>query len=143
MLENEVLIGADVDRVWALTVDVERWPEMTPTMTEVTRLDDGAMALGSRARVKQPHQRATVWTVTRFVPGVEFTWSTKVGPITMTGGHHLRATPEGCVNRLTLEVTGFGHRLVERLVGRRIAESIATENQGFKTAAEAPADHPT
>ena len=142
MLENETLIHADVDRVWALTVDVERWPELTPTMTEVTRLDDGPLGLGSRARVKQPGQRATVWTVNAFVPGAEFAWSTKVGPITMTGGHHLTDVDGDCRNRLTLELTGFGHGLAEHLVGRRILAAITTENEGFRTAAEAAtADH--
>ena len=137
MVENEILIHAGVDRVWALTIDVERWPELTPTMTEVTRLDDGPFGVGSQARVKQPGQRATVWTVTAFVPGEEFVWSTKVGPITMTGGHHLTDVDGDCRNRLTLELTGFGSGLVERLVGRRILDSITTENEGFRTAAEA------
>jgi hypothetical protein len=137
MIRNEILIEADPAVVWALTVDVERWPELTPTITGVTLLGDGPLALGGQARVTQPAQRPAVWTVSRFEPTTTFEWWTRVGPVTMTGGHHLVADPRGCVNVLTLEITGRGARLVERLVGRRIAAAIDTENRGFKRAAEA------
>jgi len=139
MIRNELLIEADPAIVWALTVDVERWPELTPTVTRVTRLGDEPIGLGSRARIRQPAQPPAVWTVSRFEPGTEFEWWTKVGPVTMTGGHHLRPHDRGCVNVLTLEVTGPGAGLVERLVGRRIAAAIETENRGFKRAAETSA----
>jgi hypothetical protein len=136
-LRSELLIEAEVDRVWALTLDVERWPELTPTITEVVRLDDGPLAVGSRARVTQPRQRPTIWTVSRLEPGVAFEWWTRVGPVTMTGGHHLRPDGRGCVNLLTLDLTGRGARILGRLAGRRIGEAIERENRGFKQAAEA------
>jgi hypothetical protein len=139
-LRNELLIEAEVERVWALTLDVERWPELTPTITEVERLDDGPLAVGSRARLTQPGQRPAVWTVSRLEPGVAFEWWTRVGPVTMTGGHHLRPDGRGCVNLLTLDLTGRGARLVARLVGRRIAAAIERENRGFKRAAEQSVD---
>jgi len=137
MIRNEILIEAEPATIWALTIDVERWPELTPTISEVTRLDHGPVALGSRARVKQPAQRAAVWTVSRFEPEADFEWWTKVGPVTMTGSHHLERTATGCLNVLTLELTGRGAGLAERIVGRHIGKAIATENQGFKKAAEA------
>ncbi len=136
-LRSELLIQAEPERVWALTLDVERWPELTPTMTEVVRLDDGPLAVGSRARITQPGQRPATWTVSRLEPGVAFEWWTKVGPVTMTGGHHLRPDPRGCVNLLTLDITGRGAGLVGRLVGRRVGEAIERENRGFKQEAEA------
>jgi hypothetical protein len=136
MIRNEILIEADPSVVWALTVDVERWPELTPTITEVILLDDGPIALGSRARITQPAQRPAIWTVSRFEPGVAFEWWTRVGPVTMTGGHHLAPDAHGCRNVLTLELTGRGAGLAERLVGRRIGQAIDTENRGFKRAAE-------
>lgn len=137
MIKNEIHIEAELDTVWALTVDVERWPELTPTITEVVLLDDGPVGLGSRARITQPGQRPAVWTVSRFEPGTRLGWWTKVGPVTMTGGHQLERSPDGCVNVLTLELTGRGAGLAERLVGRRIGKAIDTENRGFKRAAEA------
>src|SRR5215213_5897034 len=76
-LEHRLEIDTPASVVWDLTVDVERWPETTPTMTSVERLDDGPLGVGSQARIKQPAQRPTVWTVTRFEPGRHFAWATK------------------------------------------------------------------
>jgi hypothetical protein len=137
MLRSELLIDASATTVWALTTDVEHLPDLTPTMTEVRRLDAGPLQVGSRARIKQPAQRASVWTVATLEPEREFVWTTKVGTVTMVGGHHLEPAGDGCRNVLTLELRGAGSRLMERLVGRRIAAAIATENAGIKAAAEA------
>lgn len=135
-ITSELTIAAPVARVWALTVDVEGWPATTPTMTRVERLDDGPIGVGSRARVVQPRQRPTVWTVTRFEPERRFEWRTTVATVTMTAVHELEPSAEGCVNRLRVELSGFGSGLVERLVGSKIREAIGIENQGFRTAAE-------
>lgn len=135
--QDELLIQAPIERVWALTLDVERWPDATPTITEVARLDDGPFGVGSQARIKQPAQSARVWTVTRLEEPVCFEWETTMGPIRLRGGHHLSAEGDGCRNRLTLDIEGFGSRLLALLVGRSMRKAIATENAGFKTVAEA------
>lgn len=136
-LQDELLIHAPVERVWALTVDVERWPEATPTMTEVTRLDDGPLGVGSQARIKQPAQSARVWTVTRLDEPTSFEWATTLGPLRLRGGHHLSGEGDACRNRLTLDVEGFGSGLFGLVAGRTLRKAIATENEGFKSVAEA------
>lgn len=135
--EHDLVIQAPVETVWALTLDVERWPESTPTITVVERLDDGPLAVGSQARIKQPAQSARTWTVSRLEAPQVFEWGTSFGPVRMVGGHHLTAEGDGCRNRLTLEVTGVGSRLLWLLAGRTMRHAIVTENEGFKTAAEA------
>jgi uncharacterized membrane protein len=140
-ITDELVIDAPVERVWALTVDVEGWPSVTPTVTSVERLDRGPFGLGSRARLKQPGQRPAVWTVTRFEPDRHFEWSTTTFGIRMTGGHHLEALDGGRTrNTLTLDLTGFGSGVMGKLVGRRIAEAIGKENRGFAAAAGAGSD---
>ena len=134
-VEHELVIRAPVDDVWALTVDVERWPELTPTMTSVERLDDGPLQVGSRARVSQPRQRPRVWTVTRLEAPHLFEWSTTLGPLAMRAEHLLEEVPEGCRNTLRVEVTGRGAALFS-LARRVLAEAIETENEGFRRAAE-------
>jgi uncharacterized membrane protein len=137
IIEHELRIDAPAGVVWSLTEDVEGWPAITPTMTTVERLDDGPLAVGSRARIKQPGQRARVWTVTRFEPGRVFAWSTRALGARMEGGHHLRDEDGACVNRLVLEVTGATAGLVGLLMRRTLLKAITTENEGFKAAAEA------
>ncbi|HRE03530.1 MAG TPA: SRPBCC family protein, partial [Ilumatobacteraceae bacterium] len=73
-LTNSIVIAAPAAVVWNLTIDVANWPSVTPTMTSVERLDDGPFGIGSKARVKQPMQRPTTWTVTEFDPERRFAW---------------------------------------------------------------------
>jgi Polyketide cyclase / dehydrase and lipid transport len=125
-----------VDIVWRLTVDLEGWPAITPTVTRLARLDDGPLGVGSRARLKQPRQPEAVWTVTHLEPGRRFTWQTTRLGLTMIGSHLLDAAGGGCRNTLTLDVQGAGAALFGRLAGRRIGDAIAAENAGFRARAE-------
>ena len=137
-LNHSLEISAPIETVWALTEDVERWPELSPTtMTSVERLDTGPLRTGSSARIKQPAQRATVWTVTHATAPTSFSWSTKVGPITMTAIHTLEPTATGCRNTLVVETKGLGSPLLRLIAARKIRQTIETENLCFKRAAEA------
>jgi uncharacterized membrane protein len=138
-IASDLVIDATVDEVWALTVDVERWPELTPTMTSVERLDDGPLRVGSTARVVQPKQRPTVWTVTALDAPHTFEWEAKVLGVTMVGSHHLVSLDDGARtrNELRLRLSGFGSGLLRRVLGGTFREAIQTENEGFKRVAEA------
>ena len=137
-VDHSLEISAPIETVWALTEDVERWPELSPTtMTSVERLDTGPLRTGSSARIKQPAQRATVWTVTDATAPTSFSWSTKVASITMTAMHTLEPTATGCRNTLVVETKGFGSGLLGLIAGRKIRQTIETENLCFKRAAEA------
>lgn len=135
-IEHTLRIEAPVDVVWALTEDVEHWPDATPTMTSVERLDDGPLAVGSQARIKQPGQQARVWTVTRLDPGRTFAWSTTALGARMEGSHHLSDDGGACMNRLELELSGGTAGVVGRLLRGQLLKAITTENEGFKQAAE-------
>ena len=136
-IEDRVEIAASTDAVWALTMDVERWPDITPTITSVDRLGDEPFGIGSQARIKQPRQRATTWAVTQFDPGKTFVWATSTLGMRMEGGHHLEGDDHRTVNTLTLEVTGPLASTLGRLVAGQFRKAIQTENQGFKRVAEA------
>ena len=136
-LQTSLHINAPIERVWELTLDVESWPRLTPTVTKVEHLDTGPLAVGSRTRVKQPAQRAKVWTVTELEAGRRFAWTTSAFGGSMTGAHDLTPDGSGTANTLTIDLDGPFAGLVGMLFGRTIRRAIETENKGFKTAAEA------
>ena len=135
-IQHSIDIDAPTERVWALTIDVEGWPTLTPTITSVERLDAGPMAVGSQARIKQPAQGAKIWTVTRLEPGRHFEWATRLLGTTMTGRHELSASDSGTRNTLTVDIEGPLAPLLGLLLRAPIYNAIAKENEGFKRAAE-------
>jgi hypothetical protein len=136
-IDHTLLIKAPATVVWGLTIDVERWPELTPTtITEVRRLDAGPLQVGSTARLRQPMQRPRVWTVVEVVELERFVWDARMGTVRMRGEHHLEATGAWCRNTLVLELTGAGSRVLGRLARRQFAKVLATENAGFARVAE-------
>jgi len=134
--EDQIDIDAPIDAVWALTTDIEAWPSFSPTMTRIERLGGGPLAVGSTARVKQPGQRSTVWTVTTLDPPVVFEWRAKVLGMTMTAAHRLDGTESGCRQTLSVDLAGTGSKMLARFLGRQIAKSLATENSAFKAKSE-------
>ena len=135
-LETSLHIDAPIERVWDLTLDVESWPRLTPTVSSVERLESGPFVVGSRARIKQPAQTAKVWTVTELDPHRRFAWTTPAFGGTMTGAHDLARDGSGTANKLTIDLDGPFAGLVGLLFGRTIRKAIRTENEGFKAAAE-------
>lgn len=99
-------IDAPTDRVWAVLVDVARWPEWTPTVDSVERLDDGPFGVGSRARLRQPRLGQAVWEVTEVVDGRSFTWEAK-GPGLKTIARH-DMVPDGAGSKVTLSIEQTG-----------------------------------
>lgn len=136
MWTDIIEIDAPADVVWRLTLDVEGWPALTPTMRRVERLDQGPIRVGSAARVWQPAQFPAVWTVTRVEADREFSWQTRRPGLTMTGSHLLEPVEAGCRNTLTLDLAGPLAAPLGRLLGRVFGNALRTENAGFKAAAE-------
>lgn len=135
-LQHTVTIAAPPERVWAVLVDVERWPERIPTVDAVERLDPGPLAVGSRTRLKQPRLSEAVLTVTELTDGSSFTWESKSSGVTVVAAHLVEPHPDGA--RLTLSLTmsgplsGLGW-LMTRSMTRRYVE---TEAASIKKAAE-------
>ena len=88
-------VSAPPEQIWLLFVDVERWPEMTESISEVRRLDSGPLRVGSEAIVKQPRLPRARWRVTELEPGRCFTWETTNGGTTAVGGHTVAASGQG------------------------------------------------
>src|ERR1700712_3093305 len=80
-------IEAPPERVWEILMDVERWPEWSPTMTKVKLREDGELRVGSSARIKQPRLLRATWRVTELTPGRQFTWASSSPGVTTVAGH--------------------------------------------------------
>ena len=130
-------IDAPIDVVWSLTVDLERWPSITPTISSVQLLDDAPLVIGSRALVRQPMQRATVWAVDELDEPTLFVWSARVMGMSMVARHLLVSVGDGVTEQtLEIEVAGRGAGVFLRLFGGRIRRAIDTENEAFAAVAE-------
>ncbi len=110
MLSSSVTVDilAPPDRVWAVLLDVEHWPEWTPTITSIKRLDPGPLALGSRTRIRQPRLPGNVWKVTALDEsrGI-FIWAAHNPGVVVAAGHLVEPTPTGCRVTHSLAFSGF------------------------------------
>lgn len=135
-LQRSVTIAAPVERVWAVIVDVERWPERIPTVDAVERLDPGPLVVGSRTRMHQPRLPTAVWTVTDLADESSFTWESSSPGVTISAAHAVERHAVG--SRLTLSVSLSGPLAgVGWLMTRSLTKQyVETEAVSVKTAAE-------
>lgn len=139
-ITHSLEIAAPADRVWSLTMDIERWPALFPTITSVVRVDGGPLRVGSSARIKQPGQPERIWTVTACEALRRFAWETKGLGLSMHAIHAIAPLGDGRVtNTLTLEVDGLVGQAFGLLARRRIQHVLEVENEGFREAAESAA----
>ncbi|MGH3424907.1 MAG: SRPBCC family protein [Nocardioidaceae bacterium] len=133
-----VKIAALPASIWAVLTDVERWPEWTPSMTLIRRLDDGPFAVGSRARVEQPGSRTLVWTVTELEPDRSFVWTASTTGITLTARHQLSEADSSVSVDNSLVADGWAARIVTAMIGGRLRRYVRMETEGLKQRCEVP-----
>ena len=131
-----VEIQAPPDRVWSVMRDVERWPEWTPSISSVTRLEGGPFDVGSRARVRQPKLLPTVWRVTELEEGRGFTWVTRSAGVRVKARHYVEPTAQGTRATLSLDFSGPLAPLVARLTRGLTERYLALEARGLKQRSE-------
>jgi uncharacterized protein YndB with AHSA1/START domain len=135
--EIEVDIDAAPEAVWVVLADVERWPEWTPSMTLVRRLEDGPFGVGSTVRVRQPRLPQAVYTITEYEPGQAFSWAARSPGVTTAGGHHVVPHEDGHATvRLTLDQTGVLAPLVGLVTARLARHYVTLEAEGLKRRCE-------
>jgi uncharacterized membrane protein len=137
--EHSVRIDATAEAVWAVWVDVERWPEWTASMASVRRLDSGPLGVGSRAKVKQPKLPATVWQVTEMEPDRSFVWVASNPGVRTTASHRVTPGSAGAgpvTATLFLEQAGPLARVVDLLLGGLTRRYLRMEADGLKARAE-------
>ncbi len=122
-----VEIFAAPDQVWDVLIDVERWPEWTPTVTRVDRLDQGPLAVGSRTKLWQPRLIPAIWQVTACDAQARiFVWEASRPLIRVIARHHAELAPGGST-LLTLELAYRG------ILGRLMAVQLKDLNWDYLT----------
>lgn len=138
----EATTSAPQNQVWQALIDVTDWPRWTPSYTSIKRLDEGPLAVGSRARVKQPRLAPTVVEVTELDAGRAFTWVSSAAGVRFVGQHRLLPEVGGGTRiELAAELSGWLAGTVKALLGRRIERYVQLEAKGIKAAAEAAGAH--
>lgn len=137
IIENAKVINAVPNRVWQITQDIERWPEWTPTVNQLTRLDEGPLRVGSVARIKQPGLPECEWRVTALTDGTSFTWTSRVYGITMKATHEVLAIESGTKSVLRLQMHGTLVTFLRPLISVAVSKSLERENTALKARCEA------
>ena len=124
-------IDAPTQSVWEVLFDVARWPEWTPTIDRVERLDDGPFQVGSRARVRQPKLPRAVWEVTEVVDGGNFTWVAKGPGMKTVARHEVVADASGSRVTLSIEQAGPLGAVAGMILGRLTQRYIELEAESL------------
>jgi uncharacterized membrane protein len=134
--ESSVTVKAPAERVWDVFSDVARWPEWTPTVESVERLDEGRIHVGSRTKIRQPKLPVAIWEVTELVEGEYFEWVARGPGVKTTGGHRVTATPDGAIATSTIVQEGPLGWLFGRLLAKLTRQYIALEGESLKKVSE-------
>ena len=132
-------IKAPSSQVFAVLCDVERWPEWTSTVTSIQRIENGPLAVGSSALIKQPKLRDAVWRVTELEDGRRFAWVTRSPGAYIKGDHLIESAGDGSKVTLRIKVSGLLAPLVVRLYRGLFERYLATEADGLQKRCEAEA----
>ncbi|MEO8694478.1 MAG: SRPBCC family protein [Acidimicrobiales bacterium] len=138
--EVSIDIDAEPQHVWDILTDVEHWPEWTSSVTDVVRLSPPPFKVGSRARIKQPRLKDTVWTVTALEPLVGFTWVARRPGVTTIALHRLEQRVPGTTTvTLGVRQRGVLAPLAWLLSVRMTRRYLELERHGLKARSEAVA----
>jgi len=130
-------INAPVDQVWAAMRDVENWPEWTPTVKKIRRLDKGSLAVGSRALIWQPKLLPAKWRVTELDDSRRsFTWETRGPGMRLQARHCVEGAGNASRATLSLQFSGLLGPLFARLTRNLNNRYLALEAKGLRERSE-------
>lgn len=130
--QNALEVRAPAEQVWAVLLEVERWPQWTPSMTALQLLTPGPLAVGSKVRVQQPRLPALEWTVDELVPGTSFAWSSRSAGVTSRADHRVTPLPGGCRVEVSLVQAGPVAGLLALVHGRLTRRYLRQELEGLR-----------
>lgn len=136
IVEHRIVIAADPALVWAVTSDVERWPDWTPTVNGARFVGGDRLAPGSVVMLRQPMQPESEWTVTEFEEGRRFAWQSQRRGIRFSAVHQVDPAAGGASSLLRAEASGGLAWLLWPLLAIALKRALAQENAGLKARCE-------
>jgi carbon monoxide dehydrogenase subunit G len=133
---SSVVIDAPPQRVWQVLSDVESWPQWTPSVSSIVRIDPGPLHVGQRIRIRQPRIPATVWTLTELVEQRSFVWRAGGPGATTTAHHQIEPSAAGTLASLRLVQQGPLGLLFGALTSRLTRRYLEMETSGLKQRCE-------
>ncbi len=129
-------IAAPPERVWAVLMDIERWPEWTQSMTKLERLQPGDLTVGSKVKVTQPKLPVNVYEVTQVEPNRYLEWRIAKPGLSIVAGHRIEPEGSGSKVTLTIDQSGLLSPLVGLMYGGLTRRYVAMEARGLKARSE-------
>ncbi|HEX6590069.1 MAG TPA: SRPBCC family protein [Longimicrobiales bacterium] len=133
-------VDAPAAVVFGVMIDIDRWPQWTPTVTRVEWLGTSTppLAMGSRIRVVQPGVPPAEWTVSRLEAGRGFQIVSRSPGATVTADHWIEPSDDGRSSRVTLSVSfsGWLGRIIGRMMRGLNERYIAQEAAGLRRRSE-------
>jgi hypothetical protein len=133
-------VDASPAQVFAVMTDIDRWPEWTPTVTRVERLDGSSLPLviGSRIRIVQPKVPPAEWTVTALEADHGFRIMSRSPGATVVADHWAEPLDNRQRSRVTLSVTfsGWLGQIIARMMRGLNQRYLAQEAAGLKRRSE-------
>ncbi len=123
-------------RAWAVLQELEKWPQWTPTVRSVVRMDKEPLALGLRVKIARPKFGSDVWTVTSLQPYRGFTLATKRFGVVIKHKYDLVPSGVGSKATLTVRYEGLLAPVLATLAKKRLAQYLEIEALGLKSRAE-------
>lgn len=125
-------IDSSAETIWKTLIDVENWPNITPSITSITPLDGSPIATGNRYRVVQPKLRPTTYVVTHLEPCRNFTWEASSFGYKIMAEHLIRESATTCELVIRLSFHGLLAPIIGLIAGATTKEYIELESEGFK-----------
>lgn len=133
----DVDIQAPAARVWPIVHDVDRWPEWTPTVRKIRRLDRGPLTVGSRVVIYQPKLLPAKWEVTEIDERTRsFTWITRAPGMLLEARHRIADHRDTSRATLSIQFSGPLGPLFARLTANLNDRYLALEAAGLKQRSE-------
>ena len=140
----ETEINAPAELVWAIMLDVERWPEWTPTVTSVRLRTPPPLAVGSRAVIRQPKLPPALWRMVELDDSLRsFTWVNSAPGVRVVAKHWVVPFGERSRVMLSLRFEGLLAGILGFATRRLNNRYLAMEAQGLKSRVEGESHAPT